>query len=267
MLNSTAAGELASPALVGTGGRSRWSRAKGAIASGLCLVPAAYCAAIVLFALANARDFASATPQLMRYVLVPGLIASGLTFVAFRSSRMTRVNVGGVACALLAALFMSEAMLTSRYIAATKKMLASSSVAGPETGEADQALPPGWGVKRLNRLMGTTRLSHAVLGHTPGAVVNLCRSGGGPIAYRADRFGFRNPARSSAHRPHLMLGGDSFVEGICLPEVVDLAGQVRDRSETFISLGMRGAGPLLELAMIGRYGPVIRPETTVIAFY
>jgi hypothetical protein len=247
--------------------RSTWSVIKGRIASALCLLPAIYCTGVVIFALSHAADYATAFPQLLRYIIVPGLIALALTVVAFKASRMTRVNVGGVACGLLLAFFLTEAILEARYIASIRAMLTASTLEHPSSLEGNQALPPGWTVKRLNREIGTTELRNAVLSNPPHTTVNLCLRNGYPVSYKTGRFGFRNPDSAFSSRPELMLVGDSFVEGICLPDGVDLAGQVRRRTNSLLSLGTRGAGPLLELAMLGRYGPAIRPRLTVIAFY
>ena len=247
--------------------RSGWSVAKGRIASALCLLPALYCAGVVLFALSHAPDYATALPQLLRYIIVPALIALGLTIVAVRASRLTRVNVGGVACGLLLAFFMTEAVLEMRYVASIKAMLTATTVEQPSGLNGNRALPPGWTVKRLNREIGTTELRHAVLSNPPHTTVNLCLRNGYPVSYKTGRFGFRNPESAFTSRPELMLVGDSFVEGICLPDGLDLAGQVRRRTNSLLSLGTRGAGPLLELAMLGRYGPAIRPKLAVIAFY
>jgi hypothetical protein len=247
--------------------RSSRSVVKDRIASALCLLPALYCAGVVLFALASPQDYASALPQIVRYIIVPGSIALALLLVALRSSRLTRVNVGGTACALLLALFLTEAHLEYRYGKAIAAMLRSSA-AGPGPDVAGpRGLPPGHTVKKLNRMIGITELDRALLGGIPHSNVALCTRAGQPVGYRADRYGFRNPDHVHDGPSDLLLIGDSFIEGICLPDGQDLAGQVRQRSGSMVSLGMRGAGPLTELAMLGRFGPLVRPRWTVIAFY
>ena len=247
--------------------RSKRSLLKARIASALCLVPTLYCAGIVVYALFHWSDYGSALPQFLRYIVVPAVLAGILTLVAFRASRMTRVNVGGIACGLLGALFVSEAILEARYLSNVRAMLTASRVDQPAPSEGIQALPPGWTLKRLNREIGTERLADAVLGNPPGATVNLCMRDGQPVSYTVGPLGFRNPEGTDVSRPNLMLIGDSFVEGICLPKGLDLAGQIRKRNGSLVSLGTRGAGPLFELAVLGRYGPVVRPRWTVIAFY
>lgn len=62
--------------------------------------------------------------------------------------------------------------------------------------------------------------------------------------------------------------GDSFVEGLCLPEGAGVIGQLRERiAGAVVNTGSRGAGPLFELAVLGRYGPLFRPRTTLMAFF
>ncbi len=101
----------------------------------------------------------------------------------------------------------------------------------------------------------------------PGARTLLCAERGKPVLYRADRYGFRNADTVYSRPVETMFLGDSFVEGICLPDGRDLVGQFRARHPETIAIGSRGAGPLLELAMLGRFGPVIRPKRVVIVFY
>jgi len=232
----------------------------------LCLIPALYLGGVTAFASANPRDFASALPQFIRYVAIPALLVAALLFTALRARPGRRLQIGSTACALLFAFFLCELVLEARYIQIIRAMVGSEI---RRSGPSDPlALPPGRTLKQLNTGMGTKRLSEAVLSGVPGSQVALCRAGDKLVKYRADRFGFRNPPDAAAHpAPKVMLLGDSFVEGICLPDGQDLAGRVRVREGAVVSLGTRGAGPLLELAMLGRFGPVVRPDWTVIIFY
>src|SRR3546814_4332558 len=90
---------------------------------------------------------------------------------------------------------------------------------------------------------------------------------GKPIFYDADRFGFNNPDVDYQRAAEILVLGDSFVEGICLEPGKDLAGQLRRQSPGTIGIGSRGSGPLFELAMLGRYGPHLRPKSVVMAFF
>ncbi|WP_336970121.1 hypothetical protein [Sphingobium aromaticiconvertens] len=232
----------------------------------LCLIPALYLAGVMVFAVANARAFMTDLPQCLRYVVVPGLLLSALLWAAFRARAAWRLQIGGVACGILFALFLFEAVLEFRYLQIIRSMVGTEI---RQVTNADPfALPPGRTLRQLNTGIGTTQLSEAVLGGVPGSKVDLCKAGNVPVKYHADQFGFRNPPEAAAQpSPRILMIGDSFVEGICLPDGQDIASRVRAREGSVLSLGSRGAGPLLELAMLGRFGPVRRPDWTVIIFY
>jgi hypothetical protein len=241
------------------------ARMERRVGTALCLIPALYLGGVTAFGLANAEDFMADLPQRLRYVIVPGFLLTALSLTAFKARPVWRLRVGGIASGLLFALFLFEAFLEVRYLQIIRTMIGSEV---RRSADSDPfALPPGRTVKQLNKDIGITQLSDAVLGAVPGSVVDLCRAGNIPVKYRADRFGFRNPPLAAATSAKIMLVGDSFVEGICLPNGQDIAGRVRARENAVLSLGTRGAGPLLELALLGRYGPVVRPEWSVIVFY
>lgn len=240
---------------------------KGRIASALCLLPALYCAGIVGYALLNFDDYATARPQFIRYIAVPGIIALLFISVARFGSRERRVSVGGMGIALLLGLFAFEAKLEAQYLAAVTGLVEAPPSKWARAGEGNRGMPPAYTVKKLNAELGVQKVEDAVLTGIPGQQVMLCTEGGKPISYRADRYGFRNPdAVHDAPVEHVVLG-DSFVEGICLPNGRDLVGQVRALGPATVGLGTRGAGPLLELAILGRFGPEIRPKHVIFVFY
>ena len=87
------------------------------------------------------------------------------------------------------------------------------------------------------------------------------------ITYTADRYGFNNPDRLYDSPLDLMLLGDSFVEGFCLPPGEDLASRLRKSGVNAASMGIRGNGPLIELATLGRFGQIFRPRHVVLVFF
>lgn len=253
--------------LNGRRARSRRSILKSRIASALCVVPAFYCGGCLLFALWNWHSYATAWPQFLRYVAAPGLLLALLMGVALFGSRIGRVMLGSIGIAILIAMFAFEARMEGRYAAALEDLGDAPSGQWMEAAGVANNLPPGRTPQKVNDDLGVLRLEDAVLSGVPGAGVLLCSHDGVPIVYRADRYGYRNP--DSVHdRPiDRMLLGDSFVEGICLPEAEDLVAQARALDPATAGVGLRGAGPLTELAVLGRYGPVIRPKWVVIVFY
>lgn len=240
---------------------------KGRVASAFCLIPALYCFGVVSFALINAHQYASETPQLMRYVVVPGLLLAVFTGCAIFASRVTRIGVGATAIAILLALFAFEVKLQSSAFSAVAGLIEMPADAQLAAEGAIEGLPPAATAKKLTQDLGISSLADAVVSGIPGQRVLLCGYRGQPVTYRADRYGFRNDDAAYEKPVGTMLLGDSFVEGICLPNGQDLVGQFRGQHSDTVGLGTRGAGPLQELAMLGRFGPAIRPKRVIIVFY
>lgn len=246
---------------------SRRSILKGRVASAICLLPALYFAGCAAFALWNAGSYATALPQFLRYVAVPGLLAAWLGYLALRGTRSARVRAGGVFVALLVAMLAFEARMAQRYVAALRSVADIPSAAWMTAVGAQDGLPPAKTPQRVNDELGTVRLEDALLGGLSGELTLACRRDGAPILYRADRYGFRNPDAIYARPVERLLIGDSFVEGICLPDGRDLVGRARALQPATAGLGIRGAGPLGELAILGRFGPAIRPRWVVFVLY
>ena len=240
---------------------------KGRIASAICAVPALYCLGILSFALYNGHQYASAGPQLCRYILVPGALFAAFASVAAHASRRTRLTVGLTGIAVILALFAFELKLQAAAFSAVSELVSVPAAAALDSADVSHGLPPAGTPKKLTRLLGITTLADSVVGGMPGARTLLCGGRGQPVIYRADRYGFRNADTVYDRAVQTMFLGDSFVEGICLPQGLDLVGQFRARNPATVGIGSRGAGPLLELAMLGRFGPAIRPRHVVMVFY
>jgi hypothetical protein len=244
--------------------RSRRSIIKSLIASTFCFLPALYCLGVASFGIRNFSQYGTQWPQFLRYIGVPLMLAAIMTAVGLKGSRAVRVNIGGAACVLLVVLFVYEAYLESRYLDAVEDLVSEPpGLAAVSAG----AFPPGRTLKKLNNEIGSATLAEAALSALPYSIVNLCRTGRQRLSYRADRYGFRNPDALYSRPIDRMLIGDSFVEGICLPGGADLLSRLRERHGPTVGIGSRGAGPLMELAMLGRFGPVVRPRWVVFAFY
>lgn len=259
--------DMAAVAPIARRRRSNRSILKSRVASALCLLPASYCVGVIAFALWNAQEYATEIPQFLRYVAIPAVLCLALVGVGLFGSRVTRVMAGGCSLAILLAMVAFEARLESRYVSALVGLV---SVPSPEKMEqlgVGHGLPPANTAKKLDREMGVTRLSDAILSGVPGQRVLLCGNGNHPVLYRADRYGFRNPDRVYSRHVHRLVLGDSFVEGICLPDGHDLVSEVRKTGGNVVGIGTRGAGPLMELAMLGRFGHLVRPDWVVVAFY
>lgn len=233
----------------------------------LCLIPAAYFIMTTGYALLNAAQFASDTARLLRYVVGPGVIALGLIAAGFLMREDRAQTVGISALSILAALFLVEAFLTTRALSGQMGLIANvDEEIGPEHAVRAN-LPPGYTVKRVNAELGVETLDQAVLSNQPFSSVLLCSNDRNAVTYETDRYGFRNPDSVHDEPTSLLILGDSFVEGICLPDGEDFASQIRARVPGTVALGTRGSGTVFQLALLGRYGPDMRPPVTVIVFF
>lgn len=232
----------------------------------LCLLPAVYFLFGAGYGLLHAGDFASDLPRLLRYVLGPLAIAAGLIWAARLRNAETALMVGIVATSVLTALFMFEAYLTLRLL--PQQMGVVGVLDGDVSQDAYRGnIPPAYTLKRLNIVMGVRQLDQAVLSAVPDRQVLLCSHDGQPITYQADRFGFRNPPGAYDAPTDIMILGNSFAEGLCLPDGEGLAGQLRGSYPALVNTGSRGAGPAFELAVLGRFGPALRPKLTLFTFF
>jgi hypothetical protein len=105
------------------------------------------------------------------------------------------------------------------------------------------------------------------LGGASRAPTVLCNETGLHLLYKSDEHGFNNPL-GLWDRPGLEIAliGDSFTHGCCVPPDSTLAGWIRRQHPATLNLGIRGEGPLRELASIREYLPYRKPKA-VLWFY
>ena len=83
---------------------------------------------------------------------------------------------------------------------------------------------------------------------------------------RTDEYGFNNPPgqwRDGA----VMVTGDSFAFGADVPFEAGFVDRLRARFAPVVNLACGGNGPLLELAAVVEYGPLLRPPVVLWAYY
>ena len=99
------------------------------------------------------------------------------------------------------------------------------------------------------------------LGGLPNRTTVFCDEGGGMVRYRSDEHGFNNPPGIWSLRPaDVLLIGDSYVHGACVPNEAAMANYIRARFTKTVNLGMAGNGPLLNLAALSEFGPSLAPK-------
>ena len=94
----------------------------------------------------------------------------------------------------------------------------------------------------------------------------LCNEQGPYIRYQSDEHGFNNPA-DWPDQVDVMIVGDSFAHGMCVPPDDSVAGQLRKKGLSAISVGTSGSGPLLQLATMVEYIERLKPRWVVWMFY
>jgi hypothetical protein len=112
---------------------------------------------------------------------------------------------------------------------------------------------------------GTVRLadgSEAVsLGGPSNRLVVLCQEGDRPaMNYLADDKGFKNPTTSWTTAPHIVFVGDSFTQGVCVANGAHFVDAVREKFPGTVNLAYFGNGPLIELADLREYAPLLAPR-------
>lgn len=232
-----------------------------------CLLIAAYFLLSPLYALVNFDDFAASRVNFVRYVVVPGVLGLAFISIGLLGSRRIATLFGLYGLTSLFALFLFESFLVYRQIPVRLGMLGQLEQEQRQQVESSERLYRGFTLRQLNTLANTESLSTAIVAGFPGAEIVLCAPGTEMITYKADRYGFNNPDEVYDRPMDVMLLGDSFVEGFCLPHGKDLASQLRNHGVVTASMGIRGNGPLMELATLGRYGPRLRPRHVVMAFF
>ena len=111
----------------------------------------------------------------------------------------------------------------------------------------------------------------------PNSLTFYCDEGYGLTTYKSDSFGFRNKDENwnskSNENSTLILVGDSFVHGACLPEEATIGARVGESTESnVINLGFGGNTPYEYIATLKSVvAPLVKDNTssriTVILFF
>jgi len=94
-----------------------------------------------------------------------------------------------------------------------------------------------------------------------------CNEQGEYVYFHSDEGGFRNPPGLHRNGVEVVLLGDSFTQGYCVPDGSTIADQVRRRFPRTLNLGRDRQGPLSELATFREYGVAREPDHIVWLFY
>ena len=95
----------------------------------------------------------------------------------------------------------------------------------------------------------------------------LCNETGTYTLFNSDRYGFKNDDAAYDRPLDTLVVGDSYAQGFCVPPEDDVAAQLRAHGRNAVSVGSAGNGPLLALASLMEYGPLLRPKTVLWLYY
>jgi hypothetical protein len=235
----------------------------------LCAIPILYLVSVIGYAALNSADYLTAAPQFIRYFAAPLLLAGVFVWAALSSGGKRAATFGAYGAAILGALFLHEAVATSQL---TRSVATNAAKLYDDSDKAAAylaTLPPGATARTIAARMENPKLQSVLLGGLPGRETLLCTGDDDSmLSYRADRYGFNNPDEIYASGElDIAIFGDSFIEGMCLNRGEDVASRVRETAPRTASFGFRGAGPLMELAALGRFGPALRPKLSVVVYY
>lgn len=100
-----------------------------------------------------------------------------------------------------------------------------------------------------------------LLGGRSNILTVLCKERSAWSIYQSDEHGFNNPIGLYVpDNVDIMIVGDSFVHGYCVPPRETIAAFIRKKYPKAISLGIGGNGAMLRLATLKEYGEPIRPK-------
>jgi hypothetical protein len=89
----------------------------------------------------------------------------------------------------------------------------------------------------------------------------------GMITFQSDEIGFRNPPGlyHNSERFDVILLGDSFTEGACVPDGFTIADHIRNKTDfTVYNAGKGGTGLIHSVATFVEYGLVKQPQNVVL---
>lgn len=110
-------------------------------------------------------------------------------------------------------------------------------------------------------------LSVLGLSGVANATTVYCSEVGPYLIYDSDEYGFSNPRQIWSQEMRLVFVGDSFTHGACVAPKDHFVSIVRDRFPGTFNLGMRGNGPLLELATLKEFVRDTNPEYIFWMYY
>ena len=117
---------------------------------------------------------------------------------------------------------------------------------------------------KTRRFAGRQPLSPTV----PLSRAVLCDEAGPLVFYEADELGFNNPQGLWGQGSvDVAVVGDSYTAGVCVETGQRFADLLRVEWPSLVNVGVTGAGPLTELAILREYVAPLEPDLVVWVYY
>ena len=98
-----------------------------------------------------------------------------------------------------------------------------------------------------------------------------CNENGYYSKYLSDRYGYNNPDSEWNKDKHILLIGDSFVNGSCVNEIDTISSNLRNlinkKDIGVLNLGVGNTGPLIHLAILKEYIKKTKPKKVFWFYY
>lgn len=112
------------------------------------------------------------------------------------------------------------------------------------------------------------KYSVAPLAPQPNTNLIGCNEGYGFNSYKSDRFGFRNPDEIwDENKIDVLLIGDSFAHGACVPNEATIAGVLNNDGLKTINTGTGSNSPIHYASIVKTFVPKVKPTFAVVVFY
>ena len=106
----------------------------------------------------------------------------------------------------------------------------------------------------------------APLSPQPKTKLYYCNEGYGLVKYKSDKFGFRNHDNDWDKKVDIVLIGDSFTHGGCLPQEDTIDGNLSIKYNT-LNLATGGNNPVHYASLVKKFVPLIQPKYVSIIFF
>ena len=259
---------------------------KRILVNGILVAAALFCLAALAYASTRFDSLGAGTARLVAFFIVPGLL--GVLFLAcLRLAFENRVMVAVMTVAIGMGIYGTEFFLAAEHRPSRNAnpfaewaaeqgrpfdRRTKREVVEDLRGQGVDAYPAVFPKAIFERkLDGTVGSPIAVGGEEvmplagiANVVTVLCNELGEYVVFKSDRHGFNNPnGLWTGGAATMVTIGDSLTVGSCVPPGRSYVDRIRQRFPRTVNLGVSANGPMLYLASLKEYGPLLRPRVVL----